>query len=188
MLEECGLAYELHPVHIGRNEQFDPAFLKINPNNKIPALVDTEGPGGEEIAIFESGAILIYLAEKTGRFLPTDPKGRYEALQWLMWQMGGVGPMLGQAYHFRHGAPERVEYGIKRYTDEMNRLYRVLDGHLAGREFLAGEYSIADIACYPWIDRWEAIGGVDMGALPNVARWLAAIAARPAVRQGMAVP
>ncbi|WP_207476160.1 glutathione S-transferase N-terminal domain-containing protein [Arenibaculum pallidiluteum] len=188
MLEECGLPYETHPVNIGRDEQFAPEFLKINPNNKIPAIVDTEGPGGREITVFESGAILTYLAEKTGRFLPKDGAARYDVLQWLNWQMGGLGPMLGQANHFRHAAPEKIEYGIKRYTDEMNRLFRVMDGRLSDREFLAGEYSIADIACYPWADRWQAIGGLDIAAYPNVKRWLATVAARPAVQRGMTVP
>jgi GST-like protein len=188
MLEECGLAYEPHPVNIGKNEQFDPAFLAVNPNNKIPALVDTDGPDGREIAIFESGAILLYLAEKTGRFLSKDALARYEAIQWLMWQMGGLGPMMGQAYHFRHAAPETVDYAVKRYTDETNRLFRVMDGRLRDREYLAGDYSIADIACYPWADRWQPIGGVDIGEYPNVRRWLQAVAARPAVQRGMSVP
>lgn len=151
MLEECGLAYNVHPINIGKNEQFAPAFLQISPNNKIPALVDSEGPEGKPFSIFESGAILIYLAEKVGRFMPTRPQERYAVLQWLMFQMGGLGPMLGQAHHFRRAAPEQIPYAIKRYTDEAARLYGVLDRRLAGNVFVAGEYSIADIAIFPWI-------------------------------------
>ncbi|MEO8559223.1 MAG: glutathione S-transferase N-terminal domain-containing protein [Rhodospirillales bacterium] len=187
MLEECGLAYNVHPVNIAKNEQFAPDFLKISPNNKIPALVDSDGPEGKPFSIFESGAILIYLAEKTGKFLPQQPVARYAVLQWLMFQMGGLGPMLGQAHHFRRAAPEQIPYGIKRYTDEAARLYGVLDRHLAGKDFVAGEYSIADMAIYPWIARheWHAQKLEDF---PNVKRWYDKLGARPAVQKGMAVP
>ena len=152
-LEELGLPYRAHPVDITKEEQFEPAFLAISPNNKIPAIVDPEGPGGQPISLFESGAILIYLAEKTGRLLPSDARRRYDAMQWLMWQMGGFGPMLGQAHHFRRFAPERVPYAIERYDKETRRLYGVLDGHLGEAEYLAGAYSTADIATFPWAAR-----------------------------------
>jgi GST-like protein len=167
MLEECGLPYTVHKVNIGQNEQFKPEFLAISPNNRIPAIVDSDGPDGKPIHLFESGAILVYLAGKTGRFLPVSTKGKYEALQWLMWQMGGVGPMFGQAHHFLRAAPEQVPYGIKRYTDEAKRLYGVLDRRLAEAAFMAGEYSIADIATYPWIARHEW-HKVDLAEFPNV--------------------
>ena len=187
MLEECGLPYTAHKVNIGQNEQFKPEFLAISPNNRIPAIVDPEGPDGKPIHLFESGAILVYLAGKTGKFLPTSTKGKYEALQWLMWQMGGVGPMFGQAHHFLRAAPEQVPYGIKRYTDEARRLYGVLDRRLAEAAYLAGEYSIADIATYPWIARHEW-HKVDLAEFPNVKRWYDTIGRRPAVARGMAVP
>ena len=187
MLEECGLPYTAHKVNIGQNEQFKPEFLAISPNNRIPAIVDPEGPDGKPIHLFESGAILVYLAGKTGKFLPTSTKGKYEALQWLMWQMGGVGPMFGQAHHFLRAAPEQVPYGIKRYTDEAKRLYGVLDRRLAEAAYMAGEYSIADIATYPWIARHEW-HKVDLAAFPNVKRWYDTIGRRPAVARGMAVP
>ena len=187
MLEECGLPYIAHKVNIGQNEQFKPEFLAISPNNRIPAIVDSDGPDGKPIHLFESGAILVYLAGKTGKFLPTSTKGKYEALQWLMWQMGGVGPMFGQAHHFLRAAPEQVPYGIKRYTDEARRLYGVLDRRLAEAAYLAGEYSIADIATYPWIARHEW-HKVDLAEFPNVKRWYDTIGRRPAVVRGMAVP
>jgi GST-like protein len=187
MLEECGLPYQVHPINIGKHEQFAPEFLVISPNNKIPAIVDSEGPAGPPYALFESGAILIYLADKTGKFLPQQKPARYDVLQWLMFQMGGLGPMLGQAHHFRRAAPEQIPYAIKRYTDEAARLYGVLDRRLADRSFVAGDYSIADIAIFPWIARheWHAQKLEDF---PNVKRWYDAIAARPAVQKGMAVP
>ncbi len=187
-LEELGLAYEVRTVDITRGEQFDPGFLTISPNNKIPAIIDDDGPGGTPVALFESGAILIYLAEKTGRLLPGDPRARYETLQWLMMQMGSIGPMLGQAHHFRRFAPERIPYAIERYTKEAGRLYGVLDKRLADHEWLAGgQYSIADIATYPWLARheWQ---GIDLAAFPNVRRWFDTIAARPAVQRGMEIP
>ena len=187
MLEELGLPYSVHPVNIGKDEQFRPEFLAISPNNKIPAIVDPDGPGGKRFALFESGAILIYLGEKTDRFIPTDPATRYAALQWLMFQMGGLGPMLGQTHHFLRAAPEPVPYAIKRYKDETRRLYGVLDKRLAEAEHLAGEYSIADVASYPWVARheWHQI---ELGDFPNVKRWYDAIGARPAVQRGMKVP
>lgn len=178
-LEECALPYRVMPVDITRGEQFDPAFLAISPNNKIPALVDPEAPGGP-LALFESGAILMYAAERSGRFLPADLHGRYSVLKWLFWQVGGLGPMAGQAHHFRAFATEQVPYGIKRYTDECNRLYGVLDAALAPTGYLAGDYSIADMACWPWVVTWER-QGQDIAEFPNVARWFEAIAARPAV-------
>ena len=187
MLEECGLPYTAHKVNIGQNEQFKPEFLAISPNNRIPAIVDSDGPDGKPFHLFESGAILVYLAGKTGRFLPGNDRGKYEALQWLMWQMGGVGPMFGQAHHFLRAAPEQVPYGIKRYTDEARRLYGVLDRRLAEAAYLAGEYSIADIATYPWIARHEW-HKVDLAEFPNVKRWYDTIGRRPAVVRGMAVP
>ncbi|MGQ9368951.1 glutathione S-transferase family protein [Azospirillum sp. ST 5-10] len=187
MLEEVGLPYTVHPVNIGKDEQFDPAFLAISPNNKIPAIVDPDGPGGKPLALFESGAILIYLAEKTGRLLPTDPRDRIVALQWLMFQMGGVGPMLGQAHHFRRFAPEQIPYAVRRYSDEAKRLYGVMDKHLARADWFAGDYGIADIAIYPWLQRWEW-QGIDLADFPNVKRWMDAVGARPAVQKGMAVP
>ena len=187
MLEECGLPYTAHKVNIGQNEQFKPEFLAISPNNRIPAIVDSDGPDGKPFHLFESGAILVYLAGKTGKFLPTSTKGKYEALQWLMWQMGGVGPMFGQAHHFLRAAPEQVPYGIKRYTDEARRLYGVLDRRLAEAAYLAGEYSLADIATYPWIARHEW-HKVDRAEFPNVKRWYDTIGRRPAVARGMAVP
>ena len=185
MLEECGLPYRVHKVDIGKGEQFRPEFLAINPNNRIPAIVDTEGPEGKPLALFESGAILVYLAGKTGRFLPASTTGKYIALQWLMFQMGGVGPMFGQAHHFLRAAPEPVPYGIKRYTDETRRLYGVLDKRLAGRDFIVGkDYTIADMAAYPWIIPERQ--GQDLAQFPNLARWHAAIRARPATARAYA--
>ncbi|MFQ5535053.1 MAG: glutathione S-transferase N-terminal domain-containing protein [Sphingomonadales bacterium] len=182
MLEECGLEYKLVPVNIATGEQFDPAFLKIAPNNRMPAIVDHDGPNGA-ISIFESGAILMYLAEKTGRFLPDDPVAKYEALQWLFWQMGGLGPMAGQAHHFRQYAPQPIPYAIDRYTNEVNRLYGVMDNCLADRGFLAGDYSIADMAAWPWVVPHER-QGQDLGDFPNLERWYETLKARPAVQKG----
>ncbi len=187
MLEEVGLPYSVHPIHIGRDEQFAPDFLKISPNNKIPAIVDPDGPDGEPISVFESGAILIYLAEKTGRLMPSDPRGRTRTLQWLMFQMASIGPMLGQAGHFIRFAPEKVPYGIKRYTDETLRLLGVMDRRLAETAYLAGDYSIADIATYPWILATEPME-IDLAPFANVQRWLDEIGSRPAVIKGMDVP
>ena len=187
MLEECALPYRVHPVNIGKGEQFTPEFLALNPNNRIPAIVDSEGPDGKPLPLFESGAILIYLAEKTGKFMPRDPRTRLICLQWLMFQMGGVGPMFGQAHHFLRSAKEQVPYGIKRYTDETRRLYGVLQKRLSDAEYLADEYSIADIATFPWVARFEW-HKVDLAAFPAVKRWFDVIAARPAVAKGMAVP
>lgn len=188
MLEECGLPYNVHEINIGADEQFTQEFLAINPNGKIPAIVDSEGPDGRSISMMESGAILVYLSGKTGKFLPESPRGKYEALQWLMFQMGGVGPMFGQAHHFIRSAKEEVPYGIERYSRETRRLYGVLDKHLSKEEYLAaGEYTIADIATYPWIARHEW-HKVDLNDFPNVKRWYDEIGTRPAVRRGMDVP
>ncbi len=181
-LEELGLPYAFHPVNIGRGEQFHPEFLKKNPNNRIPALVDEE----RGISVFESGAILLYLAEREGRFLPTEHAERVEVLQWLFWQVGGLGPMAGQAHHFRQYAPEPIPYGIDRYTGEVARLYGVLDRRLADRPFVAGEYSIADMAIFPWIVP-AALQGQELAATPHLARWFQEVAARPAVARGRAV-
>ena len=186
MLEETGLEYTLHPVNLGEGEQHAPEYLAVNPNAKIPAIIDHDGPGGEELPIFESGAILLYLAEKSGRLLTADPRGRWQALEWLMFQMGGVGPTLGQAGYFRNRAPEAIPTVIERFTREAGHLYGVVDRRLADREFLAGDYSIADIACFPWLRVYERLG-IDIGDFPAVSRWLRAIAARPAVQRGLAV-
>jgi GST-like protein len=180
MLEECGLDYRIVPVDIGSGAQFEPEFLKIAPNNRMPALVDhAPAGGGAPLSLFESGAILQYLAEKTGRFLPADLHGRYEVLQWLFWQMAGLGPMLGQNHHFNVYAPEKIPYAIDRYVRETARLYGVLDRRLDGRAFIAGDYSIADMACYPWIVP-HARQGMNLDDHPNLKRWFQAIAARPA--------
>ena len=187
-LEELGLAYEVQPINIGKGEQFAPAFLAISPNNRIPAIVDPDGPGGQPISLFESGAILLYLVEKTGQLWPRDARGAYLALQWLMWQMGGFGPMLGQAHHFRRFAPEQVPYAIERYTNETRRLYGVLDKRLGAAAYLAGDdYTMADIATFPWAARHEW-HGIDLADFSNAKRWYDAIAARPALVRGMAVP
>ena len=185
MLEECGLEYRVVPVDITRGEQFDPAFLEISPNNKIPAMVDPDADGGP-LALFESGAILLYLAEKTGKFLPADTQGRYAVLKWLFWQVGGLGPMAGQAHHFRAFATERVPYGIKRYTDECNRLYGVMNRALEHTEYLAGGYSIADMAAWPWVKPHER-QGQRLEDSPAVQRWFEAVNARPAVRRALAL-
>ena len=187
MLEECGLAYCVIPVNIGTGEQFAPSFLAISPNNKIPAIVDPDGPGGQPISLFESGAILLYLAAKTGRFLPDDLRARYEVLQWLMFQMGGLGPMLGQAHHFRIYAPEKLPYAIERYTNEAKRLYGVLDRRLAKSRYIGcGEYSIADIAIFPWLRSWKN-QGIDWVDYPQLKGWFDEVAARPAVLRGVEV-
>lgn len=185
-LEEAGLPYRIIPINIGKGEQFAPEFLKISPNNRIPAIVDpAPADGGEAVSVFESGAILCYLAEKTGRFLPADPRGRSATLQWLFWQMGGLGPMAGQNHHFAHYAPEPIPYAIERYVRETTRLYGVLDRRLADRECVAGDYSIADMAIYPWIVPWQR-QGQQLDDFPHLARWFAALAARPAVQRAYA--
>jgi GSH-dependent disulfide-bond oxidoreductase len=180
-LEEAGLPYRIVPVNISKGEQFRPEFLRISPNNRIPAIVD-DAPvsGGRPVSVFESGTILQYLAEKTGKFLPQDLHGRIEVMQWLFWQMGGLGPMAGQNHHFRQYAPEKIPYAIGRYVNETNRLYGVLDKRLADREFVAGDYSIADMASYPWIVPYER-QGQKLGDFPNLKRWFETIRARPAV-------
>jgi GST-like protein len=188
MLEECGLPYAVHAVDIRAGEQFSPRFLEISPNNKIPAIVDSDGPDGRPISLFESGAILVYLAGKAGRFLPRSTRGKYEVLQWLMFQMGGIGPMLGQAHHFRIYAPEPIAYAIDRYTNEAARLYRVLDRRLeATGAYLGGrQYSIADISTWPWI-RSHANQGIDLADYPGVKRWYEAIGKRAAVVRALTV-
>lgn len=191
-LEEMGLAYVVRPVAIGKGEQFKPDFLAISPNNRMPAIVDPDGPDGAPISVFESGAILQYLGRKTGLFYPSDERGRVEVEQWLYWQMAGVGPMFGQASHFRNYAPAlvddpvKIEYSVARYNNEVNRLLGVLDRRLADRDFVAGAYSIADMASYPWV-KLAGIFGQDMSAFPKVSAWLERIAARPAVQRAMAV-
>ncbi len=188
MLEECGLPYNIHKINIGTNiEQFTADYLKINPNGKIPAIVDPDGPEGVPISLMESGAILVYLAEKSGKFLPRTGGARYKTLEWLMFQMGGVGPMFGQVHHFVRAAKEKVPYGIERYSKEKDRLYGVLDKRLGEQAYLAGEYSIADMATYPWVSRHEW-HNTDLNDFPGVKRWFDAISARPAVQRGMAVP
>ncbi len=187
LLEECGLPWRAIPVNIGAGDQFKPEFLAISPNNKIPAMVDPDGPDGQPISLFESGAILVYLAGKTGRFLPPDVRGRYEVLQWLMFQMGGVGPMLGQNHHFRQYAPEKLPYAIDRYTNEARRLYGVIDRRLAASPWLGGrEYSIADIATWPWLRNWKN-QGIELSDHPHLEKWFHAIEARPAVQRGVKV-
>jgi len=188
MLEECGLAYALKPVNIGAGEQFAAKFLAISPNNRIPAIVDSDPlGGGDPLSIFETGAILLYLAEKTGRFIPADPRGRYAVVQWLMWQMGGLGPMLGQNGHFKLYAPEKLPYAIDRYARETARLYGVLDRRLAEADYVAGsDYTIADMAIFPWImthKRQE----ISLDDYPNIARWYAVCRARPALQAGLAL-
>ena len=188
MLEEIGLPYEPHRVDFDTNDQASAEFRSLNPYGKIPAIIDPAGPGGEPLPLFESGAILVYLAEKSGQFLPRAPAARYETLQWLMFQVGGLGPLLGQAQHFRRFAPRPLPYAIERYTQEAQRLYGVLERRLEASEFLAGSfYSIADIAAYPWVGRaeWQ---GVTLADLPQVRRWFDAVGARPAVQRGMRVP
>ena len=187
MLEECKLPYRVHPINIGAGDQFQPDFLKISPNNKIPALVDSEGPDGKPISLFESGAILVYLAAKTGKFMPKGDRAKYEVLQWLMFQMGGVGPMLGQAHHFRIYAPEKIEYGIKRYTNEARRLYGVMDKRLQSSPWIGGKsYSIADMAIFPWLRSWQN-QGIDWADYPHLKAWFDKIAARAAVQKAVQV-
>lgn len=185
-LEEAGLPYDIRPVDIGNGDQFKPEFLRISPNNKMPAIVDPAGPDGRPLAIFESGAILLYLAEKTGRFLPAPVRERYEVIEWLMFQMASIGPMLGQAHHFRDYAPEKIPYAIDRYTREAARLYGVLDRRLSRSEYVAGEYSIADMAIYPWIVSHPR-QGQNLADFPALRDWYERVAARPAVQRGMAV-
>ncbi len=191
MLEECGLKlgrdWRVHPIDIAKGDQFEPGFLKISPNNKIPAMVDPQGPDGKPISLFESGAILLYLAGKTGKFLPRSDRDRFKMLEWLMFQMGGVGPMLGQAHHFRIYAPEKIEYAINRYTNEAKRLYGVMDRQLEHHPYIAGrQYTVADIAIFPWLRSWQN-QGIDWADYPRLKDWFDRIAARPAVQRGVAV-
>jgi len=185
MLEECGLDYEVHPVDIGRGDQFKPEFLAISPNNRIPALVDSNSDG-KPIRLFESGTILMYLAEKTGQLLPVDPHGRFDVLQWLFWQMAGLGPMAGQLGHFRNYSQTRIEYAVERYSKEFNRLIGVLNSQLDGREYICGDYSIADIACWPWMRSHDRLGQ-SLDEFPHVQRWFETVGARPAVKRGIEI-
>lgn len=184
MLEECGLAYRIKPVDINKGDQFKPAFLRISPNNKMPAIVDPDGPDGRPISVFESGAILQYLGRKTGLFYPAEERARVEVDEWLFWQVGGLGPMAGQAHHFRHYAPKKIAYGIERYTKEVGRLYGVLDKRLKGRPFIAGDYSIADMASLPWVLSWQR-QGQDLDDFRNVKAWVERVLAREAVKRGL---
>ncbi len=184
-LEEMGLPYRVVPIDISHGEQFKPEFLKISPNNKMPAIIDSDGPDGKPISIFESGAILLYLAEKSGKLMPTDARRRYNALEWLMFQMASVGPMLGQAHHFRRYAPEQIQYAIDRYTNEARRIYGVIDKRLSEVPYLAGDYSIVDIATYPWL-RHHRAQGQNLADFPQLKRWYEAIEGRPAVQRGLA--
>lgn len=184
MLEECGLPYRVKPVDISKGDQFKPKFLKISPNNKMPAIVDPDGPGGEPISIFESGAILQYLGRKTRKFYPRAERARVAVDEWLFWQVGGLGPMAGQAHHFRLYAPQKIPYGIERYTTETTRLYGVLDKRLKGRSFIADDYSIADMAAYPWVLSWERQGQV-LDDFPNIKAWLVRMSAREGVQRGL---
>jgi GSH-dependent disulfide-bond oxidoreductase len=186
MLEECGLPYEIKPVNIGKGDQFEPSFLKIAPNNRMPAIIDPDGPGGKPISVFESGAILQYLGRKTGKFYPKDERARVAVDEWLFWQMGGLGPMAGQAHHFRNYAPEKVQYGIDRYTNEVNRLYGVMNRRLADHDYLAGEYSIADMASFPWVRPYKN-QGQELSEFPNLDAWFKRMLARPAVAIGVKV-
>lgn len=187
MLEELGVPYDLKLVNIGKGEQFDPAFLAFSPNNRMPAIIDPEGPGGDPITVFESGAILQYLGRKFGKFYPLEERQRVETEEWLMWQMGGFGPMLGQNHHFRHYAPERVPYALERYFNETHRLYGVLNRRLEGREFVAaGQYTIADMAIFGWAQRWQR-QAIDLDEFPNVKAWRERMEARPAVQRGLSV-
>ncbi len=187
MLEECGLDYNIHPIHIGQDDQFTPEYTAINPNGKIPAIIDQDGPGSQPYTVIESGAILMYLAEKTGKFMPQDMAARYEVIQWLMFQMGGIGPIFGQVHHFKRAAKEQVPYAINRYYTECRRLYGVLDARLARRDYLAGDLSIADFATLPWVFRfdWQE---VDLDDFANVKRWYDILMARPALARGMDIP
>jgi GSH-dependent disulfide-bond oxidoreductase len=185
MLEECGLPCEIIPINIGTGDQFKPDFLKISPNNKIPALVDSQGPDGKPISVFESGAILIYLAAKTGKFMPATDRGKYDVLQWLMFQMGGLGPMLGQNHHFRLYAPEKLPYAIDRYTNEAKRLYGVVNKQLESNAYIAGKsYTIADMAIWPWLRNWKN-QGMELADYPALKAWFEKIEARPAVQRGV---
>jgi GST-like protein len=184
MLEECRLPYEIRPVNIGRGDQFKPVFLAISPNNRMPAIVDPDGPGGEPVSVFESGAILQYLGRKTGKFYPADERQRIAVEEWLYWQMANLGPNAGQAHHFRNYAPERIRYGIDRYTNEVNRLYGVMNTRLAGQPFLAGEYSIADMASYPWVRPYKS-QGQDLADFPSLEQWYRRMRERPAVARGV---
>ena len=187
MLEECGLDYNIHPINIGQDDQFTAEYTAINPNSKIPAIIDQDGPSGQPCTVIESGAILMYLAEKTGKFMPTEMAARYDVIQWLMFQMGGIGPIFGQVHHFKRAAKEQVPYAINRYYTECRRLYGVLDARLEGREYLAGDLSIADFATLPWVFRfdWQE---VDLADFPNVKRWYDNLMARPALARGMDIP
>jgi GST-like protein len=183
MLEEIGMPYKAHPIDIGKDEQFTPEFLKISPNNRIPAIVDTD----TGMSLMESGAILIYLGDKSGKLLPKSGEGRYKVIEWVMWQMGGLGPMLGQVHHFAKYNPGKAPYAEERYLKEAQRLYKVLNTQLEGKDFICGDYSIADIACWPWVSRFEW-QQVDLNKFPNVKRWYEKVAARPAVQKGYQVP
>jgi GST-like protein len=186
MLEETGLPYEIKPVNIGRGDQFTPEFLAISPNNRMPAIVDPDGPGGKPISVFESGAILQYLGRKTGKFYPKEERARVEVEEWLYWQMAGLGPMAGQAHHFRNYAPEKIAYGIDRYTNEVHRLYGVLDTRLKDREYLAGAYSIADMASYPWVRPYKN-QGQDLAEFPALEKWFQRMRDRPAVAKAVKI-
>jgi GSH-dependent disulfide-bond oxidoreductase len=186
MLEELGVPYEVKYVNIGKGEQFEPGFLAIAPNNRMPAIVDPEGPGGEPVSVFESGAILQYLGRKFGQFYPSEERARIAVEEWLFWQVGGLGPMAGQAHHFRIYAPEKIEYGINRYTNEVNRLYGVMNKRLSAHDYLAGAYSIADMACIGWIIPHER-QGQDLNDFPHLQRWYEAVKSRPAVIRGIDV-
>ena len=187
MLEECGLPYTIHPVNFHAGEQFEPEFLAISPNNKIPAIVDQQGPEGEPVSVFESGAVLIYLAEKAGKFLPSSPRARYEVIEWLMFQMASIGPMFGQAHHFRNVAPEKIPYAIERYTKEVQRLCKVMDKRLMTSAYIAGgQYSIADISVFPWLRASERFG-VEWADFPHLKNWYDVVAVRPAVQKGLQV-
>lgn len=186
MLEECGLPYEIKPININTGEQFAPSFLKIAPNNRMPAIVDPNGPGGQSISVFESGAILQYLGRKTGKFYPVEERARVAVEEWLFWQMGGLGPMAGQAHHFRNYAPEKIEYGINRYTNEVNRLYGVMNKRLADHKYFVGDYSIADMAIYPWVRPYKN-QGQDLADFPHLDAWFKRVQARPAVAIGVKV-
>ena len=187
MLEECGLSYRAHPVDIGQGDQFKAEFLALNPNHRIPAITDSDGPDGKPISLFESGAILLYLAGKTGKFVGKTDRERYTTLQWLMFQMGGVGPMLGQTHHFRNYAPEKIAYAINRYTNETRRLYGVMDGQLGKSPYISGRaYTIADMAIWPWLRNWQG-QGQNMDDHPNLKRWYELVGKRPAVQRGVQV-
>jgi len=184
MLEECGLEYRVRPIDLSAGEQFAPEFLAISPNNKIPAIVDSQGPEGRPISVFESGAILLYLAEKTGRLMPDDERGRWQVIEWLMFQMSAIGPMLGQLGHYLYFTPEPVPYAVERYSNEAQRLAKVVNHRLEGRDYLVENYSIADVASYPWLARHERLG-IDLDELPRLTGWLEAVGSRPAVRRGL---